>query len=287
MWPNNTQSTNFWDIYSPTKFCQSIVLTGRDRPYMRLAIRGETDSVHLWRNPSVFVRVELPFRTDRERDGFMYFLYSRPRFRFIAASGWIAHEGCALYCLTIFCIFLYRIVFIGHRRKQLNGINQVLLTYDNSLLIVNTRKDINWDTFLFLWPLAVCWWWMNSEKLDCWTVSFSRKQQIWRQLVLQGVFDLSVEAIAIQKSTISSCTRRNFTVPNSSQASNQVLVRWRGVASQPLSSNSPAEGRVSQYRTCLDLEDKADSTQDPLFLWPLKWVNTSRVPRDCAEIGYC
>lgn len=69
---------------------------------MRLAIRGETDSVHLWRNPSVFVRVELPFRTDRERDGFMYFLYSRPRFRFIAASGWIAHEGCALYCLTIF-----------------------------------------------------------------------------------------------------------------------------------------------------------------------------------------
>lgn len=58
---------------------------------------------------------------------------------------------------------------------------------------------------------------------------------------MQGVFDLSVEAIAIQKSTISSCTRRNFTVPNSSQASNQVLVRWRGVASQPLSSNSPAE----------------------------------------------
>lgn len=236
MWPNNTQSTNFWDIYSPTKFCQSIVLTGRDRPYMRLAIRGETDSVHLWRNPSVFVRVELPFRTDRERDGFMYFLYSRPRFRFIAASGWIAHEGCALYCLTIFCIFLYRIVFIGHRRKQLTGINQVLLTYDNSLLIVNTRKDINWETFLFLWPLAVCWWWMNSEKLDCWTVSFSRKQQIWRQLVLQGVFDLSVEAIAIQKVNNLIMYAKKFHCPQlqSSLKPSSCAVAWRSFSTSQL-----------------------------------------------------
>lgn len=31
------------------------------------------------------------------------------------------------------------------------------------------------------------------------SISFSHKQQIWRQLVLQGVFDLSIDAIAIQQ----------------------------------------------------------------------------------------
>lgn len=40
---------------------------------------------------------------------------------------------------------------------------------------------------------------MCSEKLDKFVTSFSRKQQIWRQLVLQGVFDLSIEAIAIEQ----------------------------------------------------------------------------------------
>lgn len=72
----------------------------------RLAIRGESvseyttcDEILLY----LFV-LEMPFRIDRERDGFMYFLYSRPCIRFFAASVLFCGthaRGVRLQCLTI------------------------------------------------------------------------------------------------------------------------------------------------------------------------------------------
>lgn len=51
--PLLTTNQLYWDTYSPTKFCQSILNAGRD---LRERIQFEENhSVHLRRNPSVFV----------------------------------------------------------------------------------------------------------------------------------------------------------------------------------------------------------------------------------------
>lgn len=234
---------------------------------MRLAIRGESDSVHLWRNPSVFVRVELPFRIDRERDGFMYFLYSRPRFRF---SIWV--ERTWGKCVAIYNNVLYlsfqdsECVYLGHQRTQLNG--RIIRFYWLSIypiFLINSEyqeryKQRNISILVTISGMLVVneFWkaWLLNRKLFTQTTNMEAvgfAGCIW--FICRSNSFFKVDNLIMMLGKKFHCSFLWSSPPN------QGLVWWCSNSSPHHSALIPScWERVTQYGSCLDLEQKADST---------------------------
>lgn len=78
---------------------------------------------------------------------------------------------------------------------------------------MNTRKDINRETFLFLWALAVCWWWMCSEKLGNFSHELFLQTTNMEVVGITGCiwFIYRSNSSLFNQSAISSYSRRRFT----------------------------------------------------------------------------
>lgn len=143
---------------------------------------------------------------------------------------------------------------------------------------MNTRKDINRETFLFLWALAVCWWWMCSEKLGNFSHELFLQTTNMEVVGITGCiwFIYRSNSSLFNKSAISSYSRRRFT----GQFSCKVL-RWR--VTFPLVLLSFELPRDTSPRwACLDPRRYADSHHAVSRSLALS-VNPSRVSGDCAE----